>query len=231
MTPPDSLSDLLERVSGKSRNDKLNEEKVSQILSRLACGEMGKDLAAEFGVSAAMISTIKTGKWWRQVDRQAALDSVEARNLVQERFDSMVFPEPMSGCWLWMGWLNRTGYGRFEGTGVHRASWKMHKGDIPDGLWVLHHCDLPCCVNPDHPYLGTPSDNTKDAIKRGRLHQWKGARAGASNPRATVTADQVLGIKARLAQGHRSVDIVRDTGVAGHIVNSIKSGKTWSSVQ
>lgn len=87
-----------------------------------------------------------------------------------------------SGCWEWQGARNHTGgYGVTcrDGKNImaHRASWELHRGPVPPGLFVLHHCDNPPCVNPDHLYVGTKSDNGKDAFNRGQitvLHQlWK----------------------------------------------------------
>jgi len=80
-------------------------------------------------------------------------------------------PEPMSGCWLWTGRYITTGYGALKG-GVtqlaHRAMWRAHHGEIPRGLFVLHRCDVRCCVNPAHLFLGTAQDNTKDMVRKGR---------------------------------------------------------------
>lgn len=95
------------------------------------------------------------------------------------------FPDPVvqrfwcrvkktSGCWLWIGFVNRWNYGRFRGfkgkhTLAHRFSWMIHKGPIPEGLLVLHRCDNPPCVNPDHLFLGTNADNCDDRDRKWRL--------------------------------------------------------------
>lgn len=97
-------------------------------------------------------------------------------------------PEPMSGCFLWMGMANRDGYGlaaapRRSGRSnvlAHRLAWETHRGPIPDGLHVLHRCDTPACVNVDHLFLGTPTENMRDKIAKGR--QRTGAMFGDDNP-------------------------------------------------
>jgi HNH endonuclease len=88
---------------------------------------------------------------------------------VDERFWAKVKRGP--GCWEWQGYRDRKGYGRIGGGKdsqlVHRLSWSLHHGD-PGELCVLHHCDNPPCVNPDHLFLGTIQDNNADMIAKGR---------------------------------------------------------------
>ena len=75
-------------------------------------------------------------------------------------------------CWLWTGPVDRKGYGLHGGRGLaHRISWEMANGRaVPEGLFVLHHCDNPPCVNPAHLYDGTHQDNVNDMVARGRNH-------------------------------------------------------------
>lgn len=87
-------------------------------------------------------------------------------------FLSLYMPEPNSGCFLWIGYVNSWGYGRFNVNGTiksaHRVAFEEVNGEIPTGMLVLHSCDTPSCVNPDHLRLGTDSENGADKAKRRR---------------------------------------------------------------
>jgi HNH endonuclease len=83
------------------------------------------------------------------------------------------------GCWLWVGSVLKSGYGQIEiktGPGkrdrrterAHRIAWMLSFGQIPEGAEVLHTCDTPLCVRPDHLFLGTQADNIADCISKGR---------------------------------------------------------------
>jgi hypothetical protein len=100
---------------------------------------------------------------------------------IKDRIESRSIPEPNSGCWIWLGSIDHWGYGQIricradqqalglKGTqAAHRMSWVCYRGDIPDGLCVLHSCDNTVCVNPEHLWLGTLKDNSRDMVAKGR---------------------------------------------------------------
>ena len=73
------------------------------------------------------------------------------------------------GCWVWTGTRQVFGYGiSLRYRLAHRVSWEIANGPIPDGLWVLHRCDNPPCVNPAHLFLGTQTENMRDMTAKGR---------------------------------------------------------------
>jgi hypothetical protein len=134
---------------------------------------------------------------------------------LEDRLMSRVSVTP-SGCWEWTGYANTTGYGQIGaggGTkrliGTHRASWLVHRGDIPDGMFVCHHCDNRLCVRPDHLFLGTAADNSADAVAKGRARGAEGLR----NANAKLTDEQVRDIRARIASGEALTHVADAFGI------------------
>jgi hypothetical protein len=94
-----------------------------------------------------------------------------------KRILSKSIPEPNSGCWLWIAYVDQKGYGRLS-TNVrtkperaHRLSYQVFKGPIENKKHVLHKCDTPSCVNPEHLFLGTSFDNMRDMSEKNRHSQ------------------------------------------------------------
>lgn len=93
-----------------------------------------------------------------------------------------------NGCLEWTGSISKRGYGqtmwRYKFFSAHRLAWTLSNGDIPDGMWVLHKCDNPKCIEVSHLFLGSPSDNRRDCLDKGRgnlksgedHHQYKHGR-------------------------------------------------------
>ena len=117
---------------------------------------------------------------------------------------------------MWTGPRLPKGYGRFKIDGIrfavyaHRLSWEIHRGPIPDGLFVLHRCDTPACVNPDHLFLGSAKDNAQDCIAKGRAAPTEQTRhVGSTNGRAKVTETDILEIRRLFANAPRGKNAIR----------------------
>lgn len=138
-------------------------------------------------------------------------------------------PIPESGCWLWEG-QNKGGTSNYglvhingKRTTAHRQSWIEANGPIPAGLHVLHKCDIPLCVNPNHLYLGSHADNMGD------YHSRKGNR-GERNGQSKLSADQVVEIRRLLAKGRSGYSIAKEYGVNEQTIYDIAHNKAWRSV-
>ncbi len=123
-------------------------------------------------------------------------------HVLKERFDKRWMPEPYSGCWLWIAGRTTAGYGTLrigKTKYAHRLSWEIHHGSIPKGISVLHKCDTPACVNPDHLFLGTGKDNMADCVKKGR-HRPSFCRGEASGV-SKLRSEDVIEIRKLYRKG------------------------------
>lgn len=138
------------------------------------------------------------------------------------RFEARCFPEPNSGCWIWDGVQNHFGYGilkiNYRQIRAHVFSYKKFKGPIPKGKFVLHECDCPWCVNPDHLKLGTKKQNTADAIARKRFP------TGTAHHQTTLTDAQVAAIRIDDRVQHV---VAKEYGVCQMTISNIKRGASW----
>ena len=147
------------------------------------------------------------------------------RGWVEPRFWSRVCPEPNSGCWLWTGFIMHRGYGLMslsrKSRRAHRVSYALFVGD-PGDMFVCHACDVRCCVNPEHLWLGTPQQNTNDMKRKGR---WP---VGGASQRARVTDAQVLELRQARHGGARFAALSREFGISETQVRSICLGNSWA---
>lgn len=153
------------------------------------------------------------------------------RRPVTEVFLKKSFPEPNTGCWLWSGQTTRNGYGVISYNGksesVHRFVYKFYIGKFDESLHVLHRCDVRCCVNPDHLFLGTHQENMIDRNSKGRC----AILLGEVNGNSKLTADQVLLIRRLYDYGdHRMRDLAVTFGVSQRLIFNIIHRKTWKHI-
>lgn len=160
---------------------------------------------------------------------------------LRDRFEAKVIPEPMSGCHLWEGAVDGRGYGRVGSGGdrgrtliASRVAWTLYRGEIPEGLCVLHRCDNPACVNPDHLFLGTQQDNMRDMARKGRARSVPNAphrRArGESHGAATLTEADVREIRRLRATGVNCVEIARRIGTTAVTARHVSNRYSWRHI-
>jgi len=166
-----------------------------------------------------------------QRKRPCQFCSKKCENKMPDVFWRKVNKQTKNGCWEWTGCLNEHGYGAFckKHTGellAHRASWKIHNGELPKELHVCHKCDVPLCVNPNHLFLGTNADNVADKIAKGRS-SYDGFKPGEDHPQSILTSEQINSIR---LDGRNAAEIAKIYGVSRSHIDGIKSGKTWKSL-
>lgn len=142
-------------------------------------------------------------------------------------FEDKTIPEPNSGCWLWLGSVNKQGYGNFWHAGkcwkAHRFSFTAYVGPIPDGMDLLHRCDVPSCVNPAHLTPGTALDNVRDMWAKRRGHP----SLGQSNGRAKLTGDGAQRIRDMAGVGYEYSEIARRFRIDRTTVSRIVNRSAW----
>ena len=158
---------------------------------------------------------------------------------LEERFWSRV--EKTDGCWKWHGSKHK-GYGLISKNGslakVHRVSYELHIGPIPEGMHVLHKCDNPECSNPDHLFLGNHADNMKDMFDKRRHPSFtkpENYAKGEKAPSAKLTAKDVLSIRRRYVfvswAESNCRELAEEFGVTMSSIRCVMNGRTWRHVQ
>jgi hypothetical protein len=153
-------------------------------------------------------------RFWKDVDKNGPIHPVHGQ------------------CWVWTGYMRPSGYGRFSVcnklTPVHRYSYEEFVGHVPHDLWVLHKCDNPACVRPDHLFLGTDQDNATDKVNKGRQSKGEVAR------QSELTEEDVRDIRRRYRRWSHNCsnarELAEEKGVARDAIHSIIAGKSWRHV-
>ncbi len=142
------------------------------------------------------------------------------------RFWSYVDKKLKNECWNWTGAIRRN-YGyliiNYRKVNAHRFSWEIYFGEIFGGLCVLHKCDNPLCVNPNHLFLGTIQDNIKDRDNKNRQAR------GENNGNATLSQAEVKQIR-YLARRFSQKEIAKIFDVRPACISKIYLNKTWKHI-
>lgn len=146
-------------------------------------------------------------------------------------FDKIVKTD---SCWNWTAALRgKSGYGclkyKNKVIDAHRFSWILHNGDIPNNLLVCHSCDNRKCVNPNHLFLGTASDNMQDCLKKGRLKIPR-TKLGRIPPNAVLSKTEVVSIKNKLQTNTVSLKkLAEELSIPYQTLRDIKGNRSYKT--
>jgi hypothetical protein len=147
-----------------------------------------------------------------------------------ERFWDKVNIRTDDECWLWIAHINKDGYGMLIVDGkaerAHRISYKLTKGTIPLNMSVLHRCDNPGCVNPNHLFLGTQAQNIADMVFKNRQ---KGLKGG-DHPSAKLTNNDAIEIIKLRKLGWTCRLIAQKFNISPSLVSAITCGSAWKHI-
>lgn len=141
----------------------------------------------------------------------------------KEKFEKYIIRGPY--CWSWMMGTHR-GYGQITFGGktrkLHRVSWELHHGPIPEGLCVCHKCDNRICSNPDHLFLGTYKDNVDDSIAKGRHSH------GSKHGHSTLKTQDICAIfKLRRVKNMPRDEVAKRFNIHRCHINKLLKGRAW----
>ena len=152
----------------------------------------------------------------------------------EKRFWLKIDKKAPNECWEWKAGCFKNGYGAFGYNGkvvkAHRLAWELTYGPIPEGMFVLHHCDNPKCCNAkntkDHLYLGTQLDNMQDRDNKGRASRIS-KNNGENHGRAKLTKEQTNEIRRLRNEGYKQQKLADMFGVSRRNIRSILNNKIW----
>lgn len=143
--------------------------------------------------------------------------------LSKENFEKYYLPDPNTGCYLWLGGLDKgrayLWHSHTKKENAYRVAYRLFKGDIPEGLLIRHTCDNPACVNPEHLLVGTYKDNREDCVRRNRQAKGK-THVGYRN----LTWEKVEYIR---NSPLNNSEVARELKIDPSSVSKIRAYKQW----
>ena len=138
-----------------------------------------------------------------------------------------------NSCWNWLGAKIWNGYGRLmfksKARLAHRLAYIAFVNEIPQGMLVCHHCDNRSCINPNHLFVGTSSDNAVDAYKKGRAND--PTVRGEDHGMAKLSNEKAISIRSIYSKGMTTQRVLaKKFGVSESRIGLVITGKIWRSI-
>jgi hypothetical protein len=217
----------IQQYESGSKNMMQTDKATPELFTALAAAQAEIENAAKNAEATALLPIAAS---LMPVDRRTGRRR-NGETLAERFYRRVVFG--LSECWYWRD-VRPGGYGSCHLLGevfAHRVSWRLHSGEIPEGLHVLHRCDVRNCVNPDHLFLGTKQDNARDMVAKGRqprgFKKPNHMQRGELHPRAKLSSADVADVRSALANGESGAAIARRYGVSRGAIYHIANGRNW----
>lgn len=148
---------------------------------------------------------------------------------MHDKLLSKISVSTTTGCWNWSAGKIKAGYGyvwdKTKNRRAHRVSYEVFNGEITEDLYVLHKCDNPSCINPEHLFLGTPKHNMEDKLQKGR-----GAR-GSQQGSSKLIEEDIPRIRLLCKQGELSLQEIGNIFNVGYTtIHAVKSRQNWRHI-
>jgi len=151
---------------------------------------------------------------------------------LEEIFDNYTI-DKTTNCWNWNRAIDSSGYGAVKYCGkkhnVHRLVWMLLHDNLEKGICVCHKCDNRKCINPDHLFIGTQSDNMKDCVNKGRY--FSNVIRGEKNSWSKLSSKQVIEIR-QLKESKKisNKEIAKQYKVGYTAISKIIRGENWKHI-
>lgn len=162
------------------------------------------------------------------VDQYTSEDVIRFWSKVNKNASIPTHCPELGQCWEWIASCSKKGYGQIGIQGkvlrTHRFVWEITNGGIPDELQVLHKCDNRKCVNPNHLFLGTNTDNVRDKVIKSRQSKM----IGEKNPCRKLSWEQISDMRSRFSRNEiRAKDLIKEYGMSPSQISKILNEKSW----
>jgi hypothetical protein len=167
-----------------------------------------------------------------------SLKNISSRDLSEldkRRFESKYVVGSSNQCWEWTAFKNKKGYGAIMyrdlgNIAAHRFSYLLYKGDFDKNKFICHTCDNPSCVNPSHLFVGTPSENMKDKILKGRAKN-PPIHKGSKQHLAKMNPDKIREIRKLFNEGISQTELAKRYCLHTSTMNNICRNISWKDVK
>lgn len=232
---------ILKRMGYESKDfaDARHARRVRHVLPLYYAGKPLSEIARERGVTFETV---------RRLLRKAGYDpfAFRPKPTAWTLKEMLANTKPEGDCMIWQGTAFPTGYPRSPHEALkgvdryaHREVYKLMHGELPEGMWICHTCDVKMCINPEHMEAMTPQERVHMSLKRDRFDKWmrtgkrldgEAARPGWTNNKLTVGMVRYIK-RACIDRTFTQRELAKRFGVTQNAINAINTGRTWKDVE